>query len=322
VGSCDGKFYALDKHSGRVAWSHDVRAEGSSGAFKTAPLIRQGLVIAGTANQCSEKGSDYVYAFDRQTGKVHWKQVASADSDAFTVVLGEDPNAPVVFGTREGEWLSINADSGAVIWRYRATSRGMNCESRTSIVSDGVTVCLLAHDGSIHCLDGKSGRELWKQRPDSTITTDVLMYKDVLYFGTADSRITGLNPANGEKLVRLRTPYTPSGGIVESYPDIKDEFLFVYATVGNSSTGAALTLSDEFESVVWSRTSAEHWTSRKPELWKGVLVAGNCQGDLVGYRIRDGEPQWHAHVDGCVDGLAHDDSTLYISVREGAVYAY
>jgi outer membrane protein assembly factor BamB len=322
LGTCDGKFYALDKQSGEVIWSHDAKADGAAEGFELSPLLSHGLLIAGTTGSCSPKDNGYVYAFDPQSGAVRWKLQAGAGSNTFASLDEYDPKTPIVFGTRDGEWVSVEVSTGKVNWRFRATPSGTNCSSRTSVATDGVHLCFLAQDGTLHCLDGKSGQELWKRKPDAEAKTDIFMYKDVLYFGSGDKHIYGLNPENGETLVRLQTTYTPNGAIAETDKDGDGEYEFTYASNGNAGKGVVMSLSDEFDRVRWSRSSAEHWSSSKPEPWRKVVIAGGCQGDVVAYRVRDGEAQWHAHVDGCISSFAHDDSTLYIAVQEGVVYVY
>ena len=322
IGACDGKFYALDKQNGEVIWSHNATGEGAAGGFEIAPLLGHGLLITGTTGSCSARDSGYVYAFDPQSGAVRWKLQVGAGSDIFVSLDEYDPKSPIVFGTRDGEWVSVEASSGKVNWRFRATPSGANCRNRTSVATDGVHVCFLALDGTLHCLEGKSGQELWKRKPDVEVTTDVLMYKDVLYFGSADKHIYGLNPEEGKPLVQLRTPYTPVLAIAETDKDGEGEFEFSYGTNGDAGKTGVMSFGDEFESVRWTRSSTERWSSGQPEPWGKVVIAGSCRGDIVAYRVGNGEPQWHAHVDGCIGALTHDDSTLYIAVREGAVYVY
>jgi len=322
VGSCDRKFYALEKKSGRVVWSYDTRVDGDSGIFQAIPLLHKDLVIAGTVGQCGAADAGYVFAFDQRTGKVRWRLKASVASVAFADIDDAAPNSSIVFGTREGEWLSIEASSGSVNWRFNTTPPGPNCESRISVVTDGASVCLLSYDRNVHCLQAKSGHELWKQSPPSPLTTDVFMYKDVLYFGAANSHIYGLDPENGRTLVRLKTAYTLHGNIAESDKDTKGDFEFAYATGKNSGNDAVVSFADEFGSVLWSRTSTELWTTGAPEPWKGRLFAGNCKGDILAYSTPDGKPWWSGHINGCISSFTHDDSSLYISTREGVVYQY
>jgi outer membrane protein assembly factor BamB len=320
LGTCDGRFYALDKQSGEVIWSHDAKADGVAGGFEISPLLSHGLLIAGTTGLCSEKDGGYVFAFDPQSGGVRWKLQAGAGSNSFVSLDEHNPKSPVIFGTRDGEWISVEASAGKVNWRLRATPSGTNCSTRTSVATDGVHVCFVAQDGTLHSLDGDSGQELWKRKPDSEPKTDVLMYKDVLYFGGADKHIYGLNPEDGTTLVRLQTLYTPNGAIAETDRQGEGEHAFVYGSARKED--AVMSFSDEFDRVRWARSSTERWSSGQPEPWGKVVIAGSCRGDVVAYRVQDGKPQWNGHVDGCITSLAHDDSNLYIAVREGALYVY
>jgi len=323
VGSCDGKFYALEKKSGSVVWSHDTNAERSlpSGSFLISPLLRKDLVLTGTVSGCAAPEASYVYAFDKRTGKERWKLKASAASATFADIDEADPNGAVVFGTREGEWLSVQAVSGKVNWRFRATPPHTNCEKKISVATDGVNVCLLAQDGSLHCLEAKSGRELWAQDPASAVTTQLLMYKDVLYFGTADERILGINPESGRRLVELKLSHKAVGGITESDSEARGDFEFAFGIDKTGRQRTLLAFSDNFASILWSRVSVEPLTSEEPEPWKGRAFVGNCKGDIVAYNALSGSLQWNGHVDGCVRAFSHDNSTLYITTREGALYS-
>jgi len=318
VGTCEGKFYAIANDRGSVFWSHDSRAEGASGGFQATPLLRKDLVIAGTFDGCNATTGGYVFGFDQHTGKLRWKLQAGIGSVAFV----EIDDANVFFGTPQGEWLSVEPNSGKVNWRFRATPPGTNCEKRISAVTDGMHVCLMAYDGTVHCLDAKSGRELWKQNPSSPLTTRVFMYKDVLYFGTADGHIYGFNPENGQPLVQLKLDYVPVGDFVWSHEGAKGEFEFVYATDKNKDSGAVLGFSDEFEAVIWDRTFIAHGTSEHPAPWKGRLFAADCKGDIVAYSASTGVPEWKGHVEGCVKAFNHSRSTLYVAVAEGAIYTF
>jgi outer membrane protein assembly factor BamB len=325
IGSCQDKFYAVQKSTGKLLWSYDARMEGSSGGFQAAPLLYKDLILAGTDGRCGAIGGGYVYAFDQRTGKVRWKVHASAASSVFADINGPaDPNGSIVFGTREGEWLSVEVKSGKVNWRFQTASSNSHCDARASVATDGVNVCFLALDGTIHCLDAKSRRELWKQTPPSKVTTGVFMYKDVLYFGTASDEIRGVDPENGKTLIQTKLANTPVGDFAWSYRDRKanDEILHIYAGGENKGPNAVLTLSDNFGKVVWSRGSDKQWTPLEPEVWKGVVIVGNCQGEVVTYGASTGVPKWKERVDGCISSFSHDDSTLYIAVREGAIWAY
>jgi outer membrane protein assembly factor BamB len=324
VGSCNGKFYALHKSSGEVAWSYDVRPQGDQGDFLATPLLYKDLIVAGTDSGCRKQRDNYVYGLHQETGEVAWKLKASIASTGLVNVDGlSDTEGTVVFGTRDGRWLAVEVASGKIRWRLETTDTRSDCGARPSVTTDGVNVCFLALDRIIHCVEAKSGRELWKRSPRFAITTTLFMFKDVLYFGTANHQIYGLDPANGRQLSILHTDYTPTGSFVWSYKDKKtnDEYIHGFAVDRKNGSGSILTFGDEFEDVVWSRNSDQPWTSGEPELWRGNLFAGNCHGEIVGYDATDGKPQWKLNVNGCITNFSQNDSTLYVTVKEGVIYA-
>lgn len=227
-----------------------------------------------------------------------------------------------VFGTREGEWISVVVDSGKVNWKFSESGPDPQCEIRTAPVTDGETINFLAHDGTIFAVN-RSGRKIWSQRPSSPVTTSLFMYKDVLYFGAADGHIYGLDPPNGRPLTHLTTTAIPKGRFAsDSRGEVENEYVFATGKVSGKTKSAVLAFSDEFERVLWSTSSDREWTSEQPHVWKDWVIAGNCKGDVVAYRALDGKPAWADHVKGCVRSFGHDDSTLYIGVQEGTVYAY
>jgi hypothetical protein len=258
-----------------------------------------------------------VYAFARKTGKVRWKLKASGPSTSFA-----EMDHAVVFGTREDEWIAAAANSGKVNWKFSEAGPDAQCEIRTAPVTDGETVNLVAHDGMLFALNG-AGRKIWSQQPSSPVTTSLFMYKDVLYIGAADGHIYGLDPATGRPLNNLATPAIPKGRFTwSSRAGVETEYVFGIEKKDGQSRGALLQFSDEFDRLLWTQPAEREWTSEQPHVWKDWVIAGNCKGDVVAYGITDGKQAWSEHVKGCIRSFGHDDSTLFIGVQEGTVYAY
>lgn len=258
-----------------------------------------------------------MYAFEPKTGKVRWKLKASGPSTSFA-----EMNHAAVFGTREDEWIAVAVDSGKVNWRFSESGSDPQCEVRTAPVTDGDTVDFVAHDETIFALN-RAGRKIWSRRPSSRITTSLFMYKDVLYFGTADGHIHGLDPANGGPLTHLTTRAIPKGRFAGgSRGGVETEYVFGIEKKGGQSRGVLLKFSDEFDRLLWTRPAEREWTSEQPHVWKDWVIAGNCKGDIVAYGTTDGKQAWSEHVKGCIRSFGHDQSTLYIGVQEGTIYAY
>jgi outer membrane protein assembly factor BamB len=251
------------------------------------------------------------------TGKLRWKLKASGPSTAFAEIKNL-----VVFGTREDEWLGAAVDSGKAQWTFRESATDPQCQIRTAPVSDGERIYFVTHDNAIFALNA-SGQRIWSRRPPSPVTTSLFMYKDVLYFGSESGYVYALNPAYDGFSSKLQIPGIPRGRFARSHSGEADaEYVFALDKKGDRDGGLLLAFNDEFERVLWSSSSEREWTSEEPHIWKNWVIAGNCKGDVVAYRMADGKQAWSDHVKGCVRSFGHDDSTLYIGVQEGTVYAY
>ena len=62
VGACAGVFYALDKNTGQLQWSYDIRKDGKQTSFHGNPLITDDLILIGTDRNCDPEGVGHVYA--------------------------------------------------------------------------------------------------------------------------------------------------------------------------------------------------------------------------------------------------------------------
>lgn len=311
IGSCAGKFYALNKATGKEVWSYDTRADGGPRSFHGNPLFYQERVVIATDHGCE----GYVYAFNQRSGKLLWKTYASGPSTGFARI-----DNSIVFGTRGDEWISIQLDTGKENWRSTPDSQDTQCEIRSQPVTDGGNVFFVTHDGTIHALDGASGREAWKYSPPAPITTSLFAYRHVLYFGTRDGRVYGINPSDTKIVVQVKTFATPIGRFVSGNGPREFQYVFGTKKTGNTD-GVLIALGDDFE-LLWAVPSESEWSSEVPHLWNGMIVAGDCRGNFKAYHDVTGALLWNYHVKGCIRSFGHDQTTLYIGTQEGAVYAY
>ena len=320
IGSCAGKFLALDKTTGKEVWSYDTKVDGGPFSFHGDPLIHENLVLVPADRGCEAGG--YVYAFEKKSGKVRWKFRAGAPATSF-IGAGD----AVIFGARQQEWFSLSIDSGKLKWRFKEAAPNAQCEIPKPAATDGERLAFVSHDQFLYILDIKSGRELRKIELPSRATTSPFMYKHVLYLGTEDGRLRSLNPESGQWLGKKTPPAILSGRFAWTKTRTKHdsenaEYVFGSTMSENRKNGVVVAFNHEFEQVLWSRSSETEWASEQPHLWKEWVIAGNCRGDIIAYRATDGVLAWKEHVQGCIRSFGHDASTLYVGVQEGTVYAY
>lgn len=228
----------------------------------------------------------------------------------------------LVFGTGRDEWISLDLRTGKLNWRFPAPSSGDHCYENSTPDTDGVSVVVVAHNLMLYGLDG-TGRKVWQKLARAAVSTNPFVYKDVEYFGSANRHVYGVNPATGEQLADLPVQAAPVRGFIwGGENDAEEIFFFGLIEKGGQERHLLLAYSDEFEREFWSSGSNTTWTSGVPMAWRDEVIAGNCQGAITAYRALDGALRWDGHVAGCVKGITHDDSELYIAVRKGVVYAY
>lgn len=318
IGSCAGKFLALDKATGKEVWSYDTKADGGPFSFHGDPLIHETLVLVPADRGCDAGG--YIYAFEKKSGKMRWKFRAGAPATSFV-----DTGDVVILGTRQREWLSVNIDSGKLKWKFQEAASKAQCEIPKPAATDGVRLAFVSHDQFVYILDIKSGRELRKIKLPSPASTGLLMYKGVLYLGHEDGRLRSLNPESGQWLGEKSPPAILSGRFAwtkTKHGSEDVEYVFGSRMNENRKSGVVLAFTGEFDGVLWSQNSEIEWVSEQPHLWKEWVIAGNCRGEIVAYRATDGAVTWKEHIHGCIRSFGHDASTLYVGVQEGTVYAY
>jgi outer membrane protein assembly factor BamB len=101
----------LNKTTGQVQWSYDIRQDGKQQSLHGDPLVTNALILIGTDKSCDPEGVEHAYAFERDTGKVRWKyRSTSVPTDILQL------NSNVYFGSFQNTWSSVGLHTGALNW--------------------------------------------------------------------------------------------------------------------------------------------------------------------------------------------------------------
>lgn len=311
IGSCAGSFYAINKSSGNLQWSYDIRKDGKQISFHGDPLVVGDLILIGTDHNCVPDGIGHVYAFERATGKVRWKYRAiSVPTDILQL------NSNMYFGSFQDKWSSINLHTQRLNWSFQTGVPNPDCKWVRDPVIDENRLLFTGLDGIIYSLDAGSGRVIWKRHLQTNPSTDLALRDKTIYVGTNGQRIYRLSAETGAVISELTVDAKPEGKIVFS-----GDSLFMFA-VAPERTGYILSVDAKLAGVRWKRKSSPDWASERPHLWKDLVVAGNCRGELAAFRASDGEPQWDLSVKGCIRSIGSSGNMLFAGVQEGTVYAF
>ncbi|HEX7370612.1 MAG TPA: outer membrane protein assembly factor BamB [Rhodanobacteraceae bacterium] len=163
VGTLDGHVYAMDAATGKQLWSAEVDDEVIS-----PPAIDAGTVYVRT-------NSGYIYALDANSGERKW-----VNDQANVPLLSLRGNGPllathgiVMFGSDDGDIVSLRGDTGAVQWKLpitkglgRSDIQKLN-DADDTLQLDGNMVYATAYHGDLAAIDATQGQLSWN-RPFSS----------------------------------------------------------------------------------------------------------------------------------------------------------
>ena len=312
VGSCAGNFYALNKATGQVQWSYDIRKDGKQQSFHGDPLVTDDLILIGTDRSCDPEGVGHVYAFERDNGTVRWKyREISVPTDI--VRIGSN----VYFGSFQDQWSSVGLRTGKLNWNFSTGATNPDCHMPKAPVTDGKRLFIAGLDGVVYSLDAVSGRVTWKRKLPTAASTGLALKDETVYIGTNDRRIYRLNRETGAVMSELALEAKPVGRLA-----LADDSLFMFLENDSERVGYIVSLDSKLAGVRWKQRSSPHWASERPHLWKEFIVAGNCRGELAAFRVTDGAPQWSLSLKGCIRSIGSSGNMLFAGVQEGTIYAY
>jgi outer membrane protein assembly factor BamB len=311
VGACAGVFYALNKNTGQLQWSYDIRKDGKQTSFHGNPLITGELVLIGTDRSCDPDGVGHVYAFDRRTGAVKWKyKSTSVPTDI--VQIGSN----IYFGSFQDVWFAAKLQTGELVWTFSTGVPNPECHFIKSPVSDENRVYITGVDGVIYSLDAASGRLVWKRKLTAATSTSLALKDKSLFVGTTDNRIYRLSSQTGETAAEIAVEAQPVGR-----PTLTVDSVLFFLENKAERAGFIVSLTHDLAKVRWTQKSTPDWASERPHVARGLVIAGNCRGELAAFQVSDGAPKWKISLKGCVRSVGDSGDTLFAGVQEGTVYA-
>jgi outer membrane protein assembly factor BamB len=165
-------------------------------------------------------------------------------------------------------------------------------------------------DGIVYALGAWSGKLIWKSDLGARITTSVAFQGQGIYVGTTKRRLYRLDADSGKVLADFAAEAEPRWRLI-----VACDSLLVFL---GSQTLASLDLS--LNKMRWSAKASIDWTSARPYVWRGTVLAGNG-GELVAFRASDGGREWSHQLPETIRGIGVSDDVLYVGTLKGRVLA-
>lgn len=302
VSSCNGLIRALDRQTGQVRWSYDIRKDGDQTEFHGDPLITENLVIVGTDGKMG-----HVYAFEWLTGAVRWKYRVEWRGLASDMVRSGNRIYAV---TLDDELVCLDLGSGAAMWTFRSSAAPKSPYWNSSPVVTDSLVYFGGLDGFVYALDAQSSKLIWKTDLGARISTSVASRSRDIYVGTASRHLYRLDADSGKVLADLAVEVEPRWRLV-----VASDSVLVFL---GPQILASFDLS--LKGMHWSAKASKNWTSARPYVWRDTMLAGDNH-DLIAFRASDGTRAWSHQLPGTIRGIGVSDDVLYLGTLKGPVLA-
>ena len=335
VGNASGRFLAVNRATGQIAWefrveSAEASAKITAGATTTATT---GTVrtVTGKTGIFSSPAADaervyfgandgFLYALDKATGKLTWRFETGGAIYGDPIV--DEENDTVLVGSGDGRFYAVKRADGKLAW---SALLGGTAEGAALIVGDEVWVTSWA--GAVHRLDRKTGKI--KQRiangggyyTPGPCTPAFDPGAGVVALTNTDSKVYGFDLSTG----RQRWVVAKASGYASPACD-GENGRFILSTL----QGEVYAVEASTGGVAWSSSAGRAVYNSSPVLWqtprgsREVLV-GTTGGHLVRFAADSGRVLGSLQLDEGfifarvrpVDG----ENVVYVASMNGTLYA-
>lgn len=181
----EGYLYCLERATGKVVWKHRSidnpdESEFAPG-FKAAPLVTNGLVIAG-----DEDG--YLHVIDQATGEKQWQFETGAEIAGGVACW----NDRLIVASHDSFLYCLSLD-GQELWNFQTRDR-INCSPAIVDHFTFVSGC----DSQLRVIDINQGKETLAVDLKDYLIASPAIVDDYLYVGSHGGVVTAVNWRSGE----------------------------------------------------------------------------------------------------------------------------
>lgn len=271
---------------------------------RMTPLVLGNLLVQGNA-------IDGMTAYDRDSGQQVWHLNILNGVEAGAALI----NDRLFFGANDGQFYSINAKTGKVLWTF--PSRSENISEPLLDTTNGI-VYFLSGANVVYALEAESGRQLWLYSRQDTSNFSIrggskpALKDGNLFVGFSDGTLVNLNAKTGNLQWELPLNKNKKFRDMDAAPVVDGDQLYVSgyddklycvnALKGDVQWkidgGGYYPVTIYGEKIYYSTTSGEVWALQKGsgqkvwsykvkegiptqvKVYKGLAVFGESQGPL------------------------------------------
>lgn len=233
---------------------------------------------------------------------VYTVTAADGSSVKYTAIVSLAKTTPIVyFGSSNKNFYAVNAETGALEWKYAGTA-GFVYSSPTY---ENNTVYVGGIDNYVYAFDAPTGNVKWRTLLGTTgIESDAVVVNGTIYVGCNDDYLVAINAANGVVKWRFNT-----GGNISASPTVANGTVYF-----GSSDNNLYALNSATGMVKRSFATGAMINQSGPALVNGVIYVGSRDGYLYAVDAITGKQKWRFSA----GGISLEQSSP--TVANGIVY--
>ena len=221
-------------------------------------------------------------------------------------------NGGVYVGSADGYLSALNAQTGALLWRYKVADC---CIYSSPAVANGVVYVggYNNHDqpNGLYALNAATGAFLWTYTPVwGGVVSSPVVANGIVYVGADDGNLYALNASTGSLLWKYPT------GSNDSSPAVADGVVYVGSTDGPD--GALYALDTGTGRLLWKYAMVDNQIQTTPAVVNGVVYVAFYDGHLCALDAATGARIWGYFTPGAVfqSSPAVANGVVYLATQQ------
>jgi outer membrane protein assembly factor BamB len=305
-GNQQSQFIALERPSGKPAWTHDL---GAGAVVRRTPTLYEGVLYVGTQH-------GHLLALDAESGEIRWVYLSENSQTAQPGKMAFSASPRVKDGLvyapcMDGNLYVIDASSGEGIWKF-SNPVGQGLAAAPALRGSMLYLGAMAQARALlTALDVAERKPVWQAELPSYLMSSPAVDEARVYAAAGDGGIFAFDAKTGEKLWTFRADYA-----VYSFPALDGARVYY-----GSRDGYVYALDKLTGELAW-KFHAEGWVESGLVRAGPLLYVGSSEGNVHALDAETGEEIARFTARSAVQStLAVYDETLYFGDMEGYFYA-
>lgn len=278
IGIQDGKYIALDPANGKKLWEASLGINSQMPPFISDGVVYVPTTFAGPDTPGDPNGKAALFALSVDDGEIIWSfesgnyilQTPYKQGD--TIYLAGSFSSPKVVD--EGGHMrvyALNTNDGSVKWAYESED-GFTKQ----IYATENVVSYIAYQDFLVGVDANNGELLWRKDTGNWVPT-FAGYKDVVYYGSANTVVHAIQADSGEALWTYNIPEGTFNYLIGAPVLLGNELVFL------TQVGEIFSLDSTTGEFLWQVSTGIANTRAGLSVYDGWLYIGGGDGLVYGY---------------------------------------